>query len=70
MLLFFEYVENAKTIRIFGIWRIEYLETVETQEKTLVNCFRKIQMILRRNTYLKGPKTRKSAFEFSPTNCK
>ena len=27
MLLFFEYVENAKTIRIFGVWRIEYLET-------------------------------------------
>ena len=27
MLLFFEYVENAKTIRIFEVWRIEYLET-------------------------------------------
>ena len=27
MLLFFEYVENAKTIRIFDVWRIEYLET-------------------------------------------
>ena len=27
MLLYFEYVENAKTIQIFGVWRIEYLET-------------------------------------------
>ena len=27
MLLYFEIAKNAKTIRIFGVWRIEYLET-------------------------------------------
>ena len=27
MLLFFEIAKNAKTIQIFGVWRIESLET-------------------------------------------